>query len=117
MKFKTTQKAVKEGYGNIIKTGYCNLQYLLYYQKPVAYTAGVYGWNADIYDIGCGVAICTGYRPFGNVEVDCELLREYNKKAEKIVLSWNEYKHNEKLKILDELLNEFIEKVLGEDEE
>lgn len=114
MKFKTTQKAVKEGYRNIIKVGYCDLQYLLYYKNPVAYTSGVYGWNADIYEIGRGSVICTGYRTFGDIRPDYKLVREYDKKAEKIVLSWNEYKHDEILKMLDELLNEFIEKVLGE---
>ena len=114
MKFKTTQKAVKEGYRNIIRVGYCGLQYLLYYKNPVAYTSGVYGWNADIYEIGRGSAICTGYRTFGDIQPDYELIREYDNKAEKIVLSWNKYEHNEILKMLDELLNEFIEKVLGE---
>lgn len=114
MKFKTTQKAVKEGYRNIIRIGYCDLQYLLYYKNPVAYTSGVYGWNADIYEIGRGSAICTGYRPCGDIQPDYELIKEYDNKAEKIVLSWNEYKHDEILKMLDELLNEFIEKVLGE---
>ena len=114
MKFKTTNKAIKEGYRNVIRIGYCDLQYLLYYKNPVAYTSGAYGWNADIYEIGRGSAICTGYRPVGNIKADYELVREYDKKAEKIVLSWNEYKHDEILKMLDELLNEFIEKVLGE---
>lgn len=114
MKFKTTQKAVKEGYRNIIKVGYCDLQYLLYYKNPVAYTHGVYGWNADIYEIGRGSAICTGYKPFGDIRPDYELVREYDEKAEKIVLSWNKYEHDEILKMLDELLNEFIERILGE---
>lgn len=114
MKFKTTQKAVKEGYRNIIKVGYCDLQYLLYYKNPVAYTCGVYGWNADIYEIGRGSAICTGYKPFGDIRPDYELVREYDEKAEKIVLSWNKYEHDEILKMLDELLNEFIERILGE---
>lgn len=112
MKFKTTQKAVKEGYRNIIKIGYCNLQYLLHYKNPVTYTCGVYGWNADIYDIS-GVAIVTGYNPFGNIQPDCELVREYDSKARQIVLSWDKYEHDEKIKILDDLLNEFIKKVLG----
>lgn len=114
MKFKTTQKAVKEGYRNIIKVGYCDLQYLLYYKNPIAYTCGVYGWNADIYEIGRGSAICTGYKPFGDIRPDYELVREYDEKAEKIVLSWNKYEHDEILKMLDELLNEFIERILGE---
>lgn len=117
MKLKATQKRVKEVYRHVICIGYCNLQYLLYYRKAFAYTSGVYGWNADIYDMGRGVAICTGYRPFGNIRADYNLQKEYNDKAERIVLSWGKYEHDEKLKMLDELLNEFIEKALKEDEE
>lgn len=115
MKFKTTQKAVKEGYWKVIKVGYCDLQHLLYYQKPVAYTCGVYGWNADIYDIGCGTALCTGYKPFGDIRPNYELVREYDKKARKIIQK-TKFDDNPKEKV-DELLNEFIEKVLGEAEE
>lgn len=114
MKLKTTQKRVKEVYRHVICIGYCNLQYLLYYRNAFAYTSGVYGWNADIYDIGRGIAICTGYRTFGDMQADYDLQKEYNDKAQQIVLSRDKYKHDEKLKMLDELLNEFIEKVLGE---
>lgn len=112
MKFKTTQKAVKEGYRNIVEIGYCGLQHLLYYKNPVAYTCGVYGWNADIYDIGGGVAICTGYRPFGDIRVDYELVKEYDNKAREIIHN-TKFDGNPREKI-DELLDEFIEKVLGE---
>lgn len=61
MKFKSTKRDIMANYGNIIKVDYCDLQNLLKYESPIAYTAGVYGWNADIYDFG-GIAICTGYR-------------------------------------------------------
>ena len=111
MKFKTTQKAVKEGYRNIIEIGYCDLQFLLNYETPIAYTCGVYGWNSDIYQIDNNTVIVTGYRPFGNVNVDYKLIREYNKKAGKIVLDWNIINKKE---LLGELLNEFVKKVLGE---
>lgn len=112
MKLKTTQKSAKEEYKNIIKIGYCCLQYLLYYKSPVAYTSGSYGWNADIYEIGRGSAICTGYRPFGDIRADYELVREYDKKAKDVLFS--NAKADDVRKKLDELLNEFIEKVLGE---
>ena len=114
MKFKTTKKAVKEGYRNIIEVGYCSLQHLLYYKDPVAYTSGTYGWNADIYDIGGGVAICTGYRPFGDIRVDYELVKEYDNKARDLIALSKEFDFAELKEMLDELLNEFIEKVLGE---
>lgn len=45
----------------VIKTGYCAAQYLFRGLERVGYMAGVYGWNADVYD--CGAAyIVTGYR-------------------------------------------------------
>lgn len=113
MKLKTTQKRVKEVYRHVIRISYCGLWYLLHYKEPFAYTCGKNGWNADIYDIGEGVAICTGYRTFGNMRADYDLQKEYNDKAQQIVLSKDKYEHDEKLKLLDDLLKEFIEKVLG----
>ena len=114
MKFKTTKEAVKEGYRNIVEIGYCGLQHLLYYKNPVAYTCGVYGWNADIYEIGRGSAICTGYRPFGDIRVDYELVKEYDNKARDLIALSKEFDFAELKEMLDKLLNEFIEKVLGE---
>lgn len=61
MKFKTTRKAIVNGSFNIVSVGYCDLQTLLRYHSPVAYTCGVYGWNFDVYEIN-GLTICTGYR-------------------------------------------------------
>lgn len=83
MKYRTTAKAVKAGYHKIIRAGYCELQGLLSYKSPVAYSAGVYGWNFDVYDID-GVAICTGYRgmPSKNSIASYKLIREYEAKAE-----------------------------------
>lgn len=83
MRYKTTAKALKEGYHNIISAGYCELQGLLSYKSPVAYSSGYYGWNFDVYDID-GVAIVTGYRgmPSKNSKADYDLTREYEKRAE-----------------------------------
>ena len=61
MKFKTTQKEIRANYNEIICVPYCGLQNLLNYESPVAYTARREGWGADIYDMGGGVAIVTGY--------------------------------------------------------
>lgn len=38
MKFETTQKVIKENYSKIISVGYCDLQYLLKFKDPIAYT-------------------------------------------------------------------------------
>ena len=115
MKFKATQKAVKNFYRNVIRVGYCGLQYLLYYQNPIAYTCGVYGWNADVYEIGGGLAICTGYRPLGNITVDYDIVRKYDDMAREIVYNRDTYeKQKEQLNIL---LNNFINEIMKEVEE
>ena len=83
MKYKTTAKAVRQGYHCIISAGYCDLQGLLSNKSPVAYSCGVYGWNFDVYDID-GVAIATGYRgmPSKNSNASYNLCREYEDKSE-----------------------------------
>ena len=100
MKYKTTAKALKEGYHKIISVGYCDLQNLLNYEKPVAYSSGTYGWNFDVYDVD-GVAIATGYRgmPSKNSSDDYALIREYEKKSEGATAEEKKY-----------LIREFIDK-------
>ena len=84
MKVKTTKKAVLGHYNKIICVPYCCLQSLLSCESPVAYTARREGWAADIYDMGGGVAIVTGYSPFGGVRPSRELLARYDTAAKKI---------------------------------
>lgn len=78
MKYKTTAKELKEGYYKIISVGYCELQSLLSYKNPIAYSKGVYGWNFDLYDIN-GVAIVTGYRsmPSKNSKASYEWIQKF----------------------------------------
>lgn len=49
-----------------VRVGYCDLYGALSGIDPDYYTAGVYGWNCDVYVIA-GLAICTGYRPAAGV--------------------------------------------------
>lgn len=49
-----------------VRVGYCDLYGVLSGIEPDYYTAGVYGWNCDVYVIA-GLAICTGYRPAAGV--------------------------------------------------
>lgn len=110
MKFKTTQKAIRANYNKIICVPYCALQNLLNYESPVAYTVRREGWAADIYDMGGGVAIVTGYVPFGNIRPSYELRKRYETDAEKIrynySLAWEEQR-----KQLEQLARAFIEEV------
>ena len=108
MKFKTTKKAVNEGYNNIICVGYADLHYLLNQLEPTAYTAGVYGWNADIYNIN-NVVIVTGYRPFGNIKPDYTIVDKYEELAKNIYIDTKDY--TECKEKLNNLINEFIEEV------
>ena len=108
MKFKTTQKAIKANYNTIICVPYCSLQNLLNYESPVAYTVRCEGWAADIYDMGGGVAIATGYAPFGNIRPSYELWEKYETQAEKIRYISG---YDEKRDALRELQRAFIEEV------
>ena len=83
MKYKTTAKELKAGYYKIIEAGYCDLQSLLSYKSPIAYSKGTYGWNFDVYDID-GVAIVTGYRgmPSRNSKASYDLCKEYADKSQ-----------------------------------
>lgn len=110
MKFKTTQKEIRANYNKIICVPYCGLQTLLSYENPVAYTVRREGWAADIYDMGGGVAIVTGYAPFGNIRPSYELRERYETGAEKIREYYNfDY---EKCKTrLRAAIREFIEEV------
>lgn len=110
MKFKTTQKEIKANYNTIICVPYCELQNLLEYESPVAYTVRREGWAADIYDMGSGVAIVTGYAPFGNVRPSYELRERYERTAEKIRLNYS-VSFEEQKNDMHNLQRAFIEEV------
>jgi hypothetical protein len=114
MKFRTSKKDITNkysGYYYQVCIGYCDMQYLLNYENPIAYTCGTYGWNADIYDVsdivGYNVCIVTGYRPFGNIRLDYDKKHEYEKRAEQIV---HDYKRDfeERKKELQTMIADLI---------
>ena len=110
MKFRVTQKEIKANFDKIVSVPYCGLQNLLNFESPVAYTARREGWAADIYDMGGGVAIVTGYAPFGNIRPTYEFRERYENRAASIrynySLSWTEQREK-----LQQLVNEFIAEV------
>lgn len=110
MKYRTTQKEVKSFYANTIKVGYCNLQFMLQFATPEAYTARREGWAADIYGFG-NTAIVTGYAPFGNVVPPYELIRKYEQQAEKIIASGANY--HEKEGKINGLIKQFIQEAIA----
>ena len=104
MKFKTTRKAIVNGAANVKCAGYCDLQALLRNHEPIAYTAGIYGWNFDVYYV-YGVMICTGYRYMPGPRL--EHIREYEAKAAAIWNWENKTPFEEKQKQIEKLLQEF----------
>lgn len=108
MKFKTTRKAIVNGSYNVRSAGYCDLSHLLHYHEATAYTAGVYGWNFDVFEV-YGLTICTGYRNMPGKRL--EHIREYEEKARAIINDWDTYKGNYEAKkeAVEKLLKEFCE--------
>mgnify|MGYP000553496838 CR=1 FL=1 len=82
MKFKTTKKDMKNGYYEILGIPYCDMQFLLYYYSPIAYSTRREGWACDYYVIN-GVCISTGYDHLDSKNMTCDyaLIREYDKLA------------------------------------
>lgn len=110
MKFKTTKKAINAGYSNRICIGYCNIQHMLQYKSPIAYTSRAEGWAADIYEISPNTVIITGYAPWGNIRPAYDVQRKYDCKAREIVGNWD-LSVEERKKELEELIKQFIEEV------
>ena len=108
MKFKTTKKEMKQGYVKILSIGYCELQNLLYYTSPIAYSSGSYGWYCDYYDID-NVCISTGYSPIGKT-VTYDILKKYDNKASEIIGDYN-ISYDERKKKVNGLLLKFIKEV------
>lgn len=104
MKFKATRKALESSSADVIRIGYCDAQHLLHYCTPVAYNAGVYGWNFDAYQIG-NTIIATGYRnlPGRDPRVD---VGDFDYKARCILNNWNY--PGDKYAAIDALLRDFI---------
>lgn len=107
MTIQTTRKELLRNYGNGgLSVGYCDARYLLKYEDKRAFTAGVYGWNFDAYDVD-GVLICTGYR--GMIGKQPRFLAKYEKKARAIVENWD-LKFEQKQKRIGKLLRAWIKK-------
>ena len=106
MKFKTTQKAIKANYTNVIYVGYCDLQHLLTYENPIAYTVRREGWGADIYEVNNNTVIVTGYAPFGNIRPDYDTVQKYEAMAKHVCYEHCNY--NKLKSCRGELIQEFI---------
>ena len=113
MKFKTTKRAVMDGYSYVIETSYCSVYDLLSLESPNAYTCGVYGWNADIYSFG-DTAIVTGYRPFGRLKARPETIEKYKRAALDLKKASASFSFSNTRDAMQALIADFIETVKAE---
>lgn len=106
MKLKTTKKNFKKD--ETLQASGMALQHLLRYKNPFAYSAGVYGWSCDYYDLD-GLYVSMGYRPVG-FKVNYALLKHYDDAA-RDVLDNHDLKYQEKEKQLNTLIDELLKAV------
>ena len=114
MKLKTTKKQIRENTrGNLYAVGYCDLQYLLRYESPFAYSSGINGWSCDYYELsvdGQRVIISTGYQPIGK-SIDLTTVKRWEESArdyQRNIKSWD-LKEEMTKSILDNFLRTLIE--------
>ena len=109
-KYKVTKKEMKKSYDKIICVGYCNLQNLLKFQEPFAYSTRAEGWACDYYDID-NVLISTGYAPIDGKRTKStyDICRKYDKAANKILCDYSLYE--EQKEKVNSLLMEYIKEV------
>ena len=101
-----TVKEIKNTHKRVFSCGACSLYYLLSGIKPYAYNSGVYGWNFDVYSIG-SIAIESGYRTSGGVQIPYDLITTYENKARKIA-NYKHWKDETRKAKINALLDGFI---------
>jgi hypothetical protein len=113
MKFHTTRKAMRERGTPIISVSYCGAQTLLRFKNPIAYNAGIYGWNCDYYTID-GVIICTGYRPHGYSTTKSNAIIDAFEKRAQAIANDNTLTYDQCKGYTNSLLDMCIEQILTE---
>ena len=108
-KIRVTKKQVMEAYCNVYYTGYCDLQGLLTYKEPAYYTAGAYGWGADVYILDACSVLVTGYAPFGTKRLQYGDVKQAEAEATQILRGVG-VDYDERITTLDEILARLIEK-------
>ena len=111
MKIRTTQKAIRKAYLNIIRLQSCSLRALDYLNANY-YNAGYYGWNYDCFVVDCDTIIVAGYRPFGNIKPTYKTIEDYNEKLVPILDEYREIANYERFICkVQELVKEFANEV------
>lgn len=109
MKKSITFPKIRNLNGKKVSIGYCDAWYLLKFQNPEFYHAGIYGWDFDVYTFNDCV-ICTGYRSTIGERPDYELLKMYENEAKKICENYNLSYEDRAFKV-NNLLSAFLESI------
>lgn len=112
MKIKATMRDIKASNHIVLGVSYCELQAILNYESPIAYSAGANGWNCDLYRINDTYSIVTGYNYSRSCNSDLYSnknapLKLALKKIENVANQWN---REERLKALISVLDEHFNK-------
>lgn len=83
MKVKVSRKSIKENFRNVYQLDMCKANTIFYGQSPAYYTAGIYGWNCDVYIVDENTAVTVGYRTFGKLLPDA-ITKDVFRKAERV---------------------------------
>ena len=107
-KIKISGRELKARYEYIYQVGYCDLDpFFKKVDDPMFYNCGVYGWNYDVYYLGSGVAITTGYRDMIGLCIDYNFKKWINEKAQSVEYKTQEAFDLEKL-FIDSLKNGIV---------
>lgn len=118
MSLELKRKEVKDSF-YCVGVPYCDLQNLLTHYTKTGYIAGVYGWRCDVYQIGLSNwAICTGYDPIQNINIDDKkkraIIKRYNDKAITINNSTKYNNYTKAKRAYNNLLTSFIKAIQKE---
>lgn len=102
-KYRITRKEIKGRFKNdVYAIGYCDLQHLLFFRKPFAYSTRSEGWACDYYLVG-EFCLSTGYASIGK-GIDKNLIKKYDNEAKFVIKTLPIEEAKEKI---DELLSKF----------
>lgn len=108
MSMRVYKKHVRAAYPIVAYCGYCDLWYTLYFTPKIGHTERAEGWGCDIYELAPGIALTTGYAPFGNRSLPLALTERYEKEAKKILAgcTYNDDAKNKLATLIEELVAE-----------
>lgn len=112
MKQFATRKEIKRIYDVIINVPYTGLQNLLIDDLISFYNSGSSGWNWDCYDLGNGLAVCTGYSNRVGEKLSREFIKSFDDKAKEELRLQNFTSVEAFINKQKELIAEFREEAL-----